>query len=349
MSRLVRKSIGELKAYVPGEQPSDPGIIKLNTNENPYPPSPNVLEILRKFSSGKLRLYPDPVCTELRESIAAYHDCDPEQIIVGNGSDEILALCIRAFVERDSAVSYFDPSYSLYPVLSAIEGVRQIPVSLGAEFEWVDPPKGDSSLFFLTQPNAPTSLIYPKSKVSRFAAAYPGVVVIDEAYVDFADRNCADLALSMDNVIVARSFSKSFSLASIRAGYAVGPLPLIEAMYKIKDSYNVNLITQAAAKAAIEDADYMRGNVKKIRQTRERSAAALTEMGFTVLPSQTNFLWVRPARGEAKILFEQLKDKRILVRYFDAERTRDYLRITVGTDEEMDALLAALGAMMVNG
>ncbi|MEA3471496.1 MAG: histidinol-phosphate transaminase, partial [Thermodesulfobacteriota bacterium] len=327
---LIRKSVWAMTGYVPGEQPRSCKVIKLNTNENPYPPSPRVKEVLAKFDVEQLGLYPDPVCHDLRETIAEYHNVDIDRILVGNGSDEILALCIRAFVERDGSVGYYDPSYSLYPVLARIEDVAVKPVRLGSDFEWNMPEDYETSLFFLTNPNAPTSLLYPREEVRAFCGRFRGVVVIDEAYVDFSREHCLDFVREFDNVIVARTLSKSFSLAGIRLGYAVGPVALIEALHKIKDSYNVGRLAQELGLAALLDVKHMEGNVERIKITRAAMTAELSRRGIEMFPSETNFLWVKPAGREAGELFERLREDGIFVRYFPGELTGAYLRITVG-------------------
>lgn len=345
MNPLVRKAVQALSAYTPGEQPRERDVVKLNTNENAYPPSPRIADVLAR-GADRLRLYPDPVCSELREALAELHGCRAEQIFVGNGSDEVLALCVRAFVERDGSVGFFEPSYSLYPVLAAIHELAVKPVALKDDFSWAMPAGYAASLFFLANPNAPTSILYPKDVVRGFCAAFPGVVVIDEAYVDFARETCMDLALSLPNTLVARTLSKSYSLAGLRLGYLVGPEPLISALYKIKDSYNVDRLAQEIALAAVRDAGYMRRNVERLKDSRERTAAGLKQRGFVVFPSETNFLWVKPPRLPAKAVFEELRRQKILVRYFPGARTGDYLRITVATDGEMTALLNALDGIL---
>jgi histidinol-phosphate aminotransferase len=345
MSKFLRRNVQELESYQPGEQPKDGGFIKLNTNENANPPSPAIAQWLASLSLDSLRLYPDPVCMKLREALAEVHGCRVENIFVGNGSDEVLAMCVRAFVEPTDSVGFFEPSYSLYPVLADIAGVTSRPVRLPADFTWTMPENYTASLFFLANPNAPTSIQYPKETVRTFCKNFPGVVLIDEAYADFARYNCIDLALSMDNVVVGRTLSKSYSLAGLRVGYVVGPETLIAGFYKIKDSYNVDRLAQEIAYAAVRDQAHMRANVEKIKATRKRVGDVLARMGFAVCPSDTNFLWVKPAKISAADLFKKLRDKKILVRYFPAEVTRDYLRITIGTDEQMDQLLAVLSKL----
>jgi histidinol-phosphate aminotransferase len=338
----ICKNVQALKAYTPGEQPKIQGVIKLNTNENPYPPSPKVAAALQAFDCARLRLYPDPTFVALRQRIATLHGCADTQVFIGNGSDEILALCTRAFVENDGSIGYFVPSYSLYPVLADIRGAEKRPARINDDFTWRMPENYEASLFFMTNPNAPTSMTFDKAAVALFCGNFNGVVLIDEAYVDFADSDCMDLALRRDNAntLVMRTFSKSFSLAGLRFGYVVGPEALIGALYKIKDSYNIDMLAQTVAMAALDDMPHMRENVRRIRATRERLAAALRRRGWRVCDSQTNFIFVRPPDGDAARVFEALKAAKIFVRYFPGEMTGNYLRITVGTDEQTEALLA---------
>ena len=349
MKPLIRACVRDLAGYEPGEQPRQPGLVKLNTNENPYPPSPLVAAALAGISAADLRLYPDPRHTRLREVIAGLHGVAPEQVFVGNGSDEILALCTRAFVEDGERIGFFEPSYSLYPVLAAIRNVATDPVELTDDFQWPTPGPGQGALFFLTNPNAPTGVLYPRATVATFCRSYAGVVVIDEAYADFARENCLELALREPNVLVVRSLSKSYSLAGLRLGYAVGPAPLVAALFKLKDSYNVDRVAQALAEAALADPGHMRGNVARIRATRERLTAALRALGFAVTPSEANFVWARPPRLSARALFEGLRRAGVLVRFFPGPRTGEHVRITVGTDAEVDRLLAAVAELVGGG
>jgi len=343
IDRYICRHVRELEGYVPGEQPRVPGLIKLNTNENPYPPSPRVTETLKHLSEGALRLYPDPVSRRVRECIAKLHGYAPEQVFFGNGSDEILALCTRAFVEDQGTIGFFDPSYSLYPVLASIRPAQQKPVSLTRDFAWQMPEGYAASFFYLTNPNAPTSMMFPLEKIRAFCRSFDGLVLIDEAYADFAPWNCMDLVREFPNVMVSRSLSKSYSLAGVRAGYVVGHADLIAALFKIKDSYNANAMTQALSLAALEDQEWMKANAQKITATRDRTARALTDRGFHVYPSATNFLWARPPSGRsAADVFRQLREKNILIRYFPGEKTGACIRVTIGTDEQMDAFLKAL-------
>ena len=343
MNSRIRDNVVAMAAYVPGEQPSDPAIVKLNTNENPYPPAPGVLEVLRAAGEAGLRLYPDPLCLRLRESIARLHGCSVEQVFCGNGSDEVLALCIRAFVPDGGRIGCFVPSYSVYPVLADAAGVFTATLPLAPDFSWPAIPRDyEVPLFFWTNPNAPTGLRCDAEVIRRWAARTGGVVVVDEAYVDFATADCSRLALEAPNVLVTRTLSKSYSLAGIRLGYALGPAELIGALNKIKDAYNVNGLTQLLARAAIEDQSHMRANAKRIIATRERIAAALRERGWEVFASEANFLWIRPPHEPAETVLQQLRERGVLVRHFAAARTRAYLRVTVGSDAQMDAFLAAL-------
>jgi len=335
-----------MSGYVPGEQPVSPGIIKLNTNENPYRPSPLVVQALKSLDEDSLRRYPDPNSCALREKIAELHGCEPERVFVGNGSDEILALCTRSFVENNGSIGYFNPSYSLYPVLADIRGVEKKPVELSAEFGWNMPEDHTCSLFFLANPNAPTGIRFDPGIVRGFCQSARGVVVIDEAYVDFAEADCMDIALAEENVLVSRSLSKSFSLAGLRLGYAVGAVSLIEALFKTKDSYNVNVLSQQVALAAMTDIETMRENAGKIRSTRARLASELGDLGWDVGSSEANFLWVRPPKGNAAEIFGALRARNITVRHFAGERTGEYLRISIGTDEDINALTGAVREIM---
>ena len=342
---LICKHIGALAGYVPGEQPNFPGMVKLNTNENPYPPSPKVGEALAGIDWQALRLYPDPVCHAAREQIAQIHGCSPEQVFVGNGSDEVLALFTRAFVEVGGTVGYFEPTYSLYSVLTAIRDAQPKPLPLNEDFTCPEVPSDWADVFVWTNPNAPTSRLAEPGAVAAFAKRFRGVLLVDEAYADFAPRNCMALATAPENTntLVMRTLSKSFSLAGIRFGYCVGPKPLIEALYKIKDSYNMDRVTQAIGLAALRDLPYMRANVEKILRTRERLAAELTARGWQVMPSATNFLFAAPPPpAGAAALFEALRARHLYVRYFPGDKTGRYLRITIGTEAQTDALLAAL-------
>lgn len=350
---LILPHIDRMHGYVPGEQPQVPGLIKLNTNENPYGPPPAVLTALRTALDDRLRLYPDPTATGLRHALAERFGFHPDQIIVGNGCDDILNLCVRAFCGPGDRLGYLWPSYSLYPVLAAIQNATGVPLPLDEQFQipahpaWLRQLTG-LKLLFITQPNAPSGVWLPRVELQRVIEETPGVVVVDEAYVDFAADHCLDFARDYPHVIVARSFSKSHALAGLRIGWAVGPTDLIAALQKVKDSYNVNRLSQLAATAALADAAWFAETVGRIRATRERVRHTLVQRGFFVYPSQTNFLFARPpAPLTAHRWFETLRaDHRILTRWWDADRIRDFVRVSIGTDDEMNRFLEATGAIL---
>jgi histidinol-phosphate aminotransferase len=357
-AKLIRPLVHQLHAYVPGEQPKIKGLIKLNTNENPYPPSPRVLRAVRAAVDGRLRLYPNPTAERLREKLAKLHRCQPENIIVGNGSDEVLALAVRCFVEPSlkskaqspkSIVQYFTPSYSLYPVLADIHGAAKNAVALKSDFtlpniaglkrgnQW----DFNAALTLITTPNAPSGRGYPTRDLELVCKAQRGVVVLDEAYVDFANENAMKLALKYPHVLVARTFSKAYSLCFQRVGYFVGHPELIAALHKIRDSYNVNGLGQIAAEATLDDLGYYRANFKTIVATRTWLTRELTKLGFRVGTSQTNFILAKPPRFTAEDWLQKLRDRKILVRWFSAKEVKDYLRITIGTQREAAALVKA--------
>jgi len=344
----IRASIHDLHAYVPGEQPSGGDVLKLNTNENPYPPSPRVLDALRSCDSESLRKYPDPSGLPLREALAEAHGLAPENFIVTNGSDEGLALCTRCFCEHRGTVGYLAPSYSLYPVLADIAEHRKTGFPLSPDFGWSVPETVDVDLFFLTRPNAPTSLSLPTSDVQRLLERCAGVVVVDEAYAAFADDTFMDRVGDFPNLLVSRTFSKSHGLAGMRVGYLAGPVDLMDALHKIRDSYNLDAVAQRLAREAVLDDAYTREVVAKIRATRARTTNALRRRGYTVLDSDTNFLFVRPPEDlAARGIFESLKQRNVFIRHFPGDLTGDWLRVTIGTDTEMARFLDELDNGMV--
>ncbi len=375
-SGFIRPLVHNLHAYVPGEQPKIKGLIKLNTNENPYPPSPKVLRAVQTAVDGRLRLYPNPTAEKLRAKLAKLHGCKPENIIVGNGSDEVLALAVRAFVEPISegriprvpnqkqpgtrgacpseTVQYFTPSYSLYPVLADIHGAAKNAVPLKSDFSTpsvAELKRGqqwnfNAALTLVTTPNAPSGRGYKTAELEKLCRAQKGVVVLDEAYVDFANENALKLALKYPHVLVARTFSKAYSLCFQRVGYFVGHPELIAALDKIRDSYNVNGLGQIAAEATLDDLKYYRVNFKKIIATREWLSRELTKLGFRVLPSQTNFIFAKPPLFPAQVWLQKLRNQKILVRWFRAPEVSDYLRITIGTPVEAAALAKTAWAIL---
>ncbi|HJN82788.1 MAG: histidinol-phosphate transaminase [Verrucomicrobiota bacterium] len=363
--QLIRPLVRKLHGYVPGEQPNVRGLIKLNTNENPAPPSPKVIRAIRSAADRRLRFYPDPAAQPLREALAKFHCCRPENIIIGNGSDELLALATRAFVEPRQAgattrrqvakqtVQYFTPSYSLYPVLADIHGARRNEVKLPGNFEL---PASDvlrksnwnfsAALTYITTPNAPSGCGYATRDLAKLCAAQNGVTILDEAYVDFADEHALRLAKRFQHVIVSRTFSKAYSLCFQRVGYFVGHPTLIGALDRIRDSYNVNGLGQAAALATLSNIGYYRKQFSRIVRLREETTGALETIGFDVLPSQANFIFVEPAGLTAEEWFRALRERKILTRWFDASKARNRLRITIGTEAEMARFLTATRSIL---
>ena len=338
----IARHIQKLEEYVPGEQPASRSVVKLNTNENPYPPTPKIEKILAHFDLDRLRRYPDPVFTALREELSRLNKTTAEHIFVGNGSDEILSLAARAFVEDDESIGSLDPSYSLYKTLAAIRnvpwvGFEELPKRVHA-------PK-KTTLFLLTNPNAPTGTFREVKDIASFAKTFPGIVLVDEAYADFARDTCMRLATAPKNknLLVMRTFSKSYSLAGLRVGYLVGPKDLIRALYKIKDSYNVDALAQAIALVAAKDQAWMKANTKKVVKTRTWFTQELRARGWDVPDSESNFVFAKPpAPLKAEKVFAALKKQNVYVRYFKGAKTKDRLRITIGTDDEMKKLLSCL-------
>jgi len=362
---LIRPLIRALHPYVPGEQPKVKGLIKLNTNENPYPPSPCVLKAVQAAVDGRLRLYPNPGADRLRERLAKLHRSKPENIAIGNGSDELLAMAVRCFTEPTDAtkrskachlVQYFTPSYSLYPVLADIHGAAKNAVPLKSDFSLptvAELKRGkqwnfNAALTLITTPNAPSGRGYSTRELDALCRAQRGVVVLDEAYVDFAEEHAMKLALKHPHVMVARTFSKAYSLCFQRVGYFVGHPELIGALHKIRDSYNVNGLGQVAAEATLDDLGYYRSNFQKIIATRARLSRGLTKLGFRVLPSQTNFILAKPPRFSAKDWLQKLRDRKILVRWFSAPEIREYLRITIGTQQEAAVFTRAARSILLS-
>jgi histidinol-phosphate aminotransferase len=350
-SKLVRPLVRKLHPYTPGEQPKIAGLIKLNTNENPYPPSPRVLRAIKDAVDDGLRLYPNPTAQPLRERLAELHECDSKNIIVGNGSDELLALVVRAFVEPgQGSAQFFTPSYSLYPVLSASHGANVNAVPLRADFtmpgvselkrgkKW----NFKAHLTLITTPNAPSGRAISTTDLDALCVAQKGVVILDEAYVDFAQENSMALASKHPHVLISRTFSKAYSLCFQRIGYMVGNPMLIEALDKIRDSYNVNGLGQVAALATLDDLPYYKKNFQRIISTREKFSVELTRLGFEVLPSATNFIFAKPPKFPAQQWLEKLRENNVLVRWFKYPETRDFLRITIGTEREMRITLETI-------
>jgi histidinol-phosphate aminotransferase len=346
-----RKNIEEMQGYTPGEQPHASSLpIKLNTNENPYPPSPKVAECLKSIDYDKLRLYPNPVADNLRKIIANLYAYSKENIITGNGSDDILTITIRSFVGEKEKIAYFEPTYSLYSVLAKIQNAVTVKIPLNENDNFKFPVQlldckselfssiKDAKLFFITRPNAPTGTVFDIDLIEKFCSIFEGIVFIDEAYADFAEITCINLAKKYPNVIISRTLSKSYSLAGIRLGWGIANETIINGMMKVKDSYNINFVTQKLAIAALEDQTYFVETISKIKEARESLAKKLTNIGFNVIPSQSNFLFVSPPDGNGKDIFNYLRGRNIIVRYFSGKVTEKYIRITIGTKEQIDNL-----------
>jgi histidinol-phosphate aminotransferase len=339
-----------MEGYVPGEQPQDRRYIKLNTNENPYPPSPHVLEAMGRAVTEDLRLYPDPTARELRAKAAEVYGVLPEQVIAGNGSDDLLSMLFRACVDSGTSgqVAYPVPTYSLYDTLAQIQGATPKTVPFGPEFRL---PVDDllatgARLYLVCNPNSPSGTFTPIATIADFARRATGIVVVDEAYADFARESALSLLAQHPNVVVLRTFSKSFSLAGMRIGLAFGSRTIIDELSKVKDSYNLDRLSLVAARAALEDIPFMQANVAKIRDAREMLLRDLGEMGFRTPPSEANFIFTTHPKHQGRDLYQGLRERGILVRYFATPALRDGLRITVGTPEQNGALVGALRSLI---
>jgi histidinol-phosphate aminotransferase len=331
-----------MAGYTPGEQPGSTDYLKLNTNENPYPPSPHVMEAIRRvLSDDRLRKYPDPVGTTFRQTAGCILDVDPDGILIGNGSDDVLTIITRAFVPEGGLVAAPAPGYLLYRTLAELQNARFQAVPYTPSWSLPDPwPVRDAHLTLIANPNSPSGSVVPVPDLEKLAGQ-TGPLVIDEAYVDFAEQTALSLSRRPD-VIVTRSLSKSYALAGIRFGFAVAQPALVRELIKIKDSYNCDVLSLAAATAALDDQAYLRSTRDRILATRTRLIRELAILGFSVTPSQANFVWCRREDRPVKPIYEELKRRRILIRYLNYEGYGEGLRITVGSDEECNRLLAEL-------
>ncbi len=349
MIESLRPCIRAMAGYVPGEQPRDGTFLKLNTNENPYPPSPRVFEALHAALTGdRLRKYPDPSGTHFRQTAGNVLGVDPDSILIGNGSDDVLTILTRAFVPEGGLVVSPTPSYLLYHTLASLQGARFLTVPFLVDWKLPDPwPVRYANLTFLANPNSPSGTVVSLAEIDRLRGSLDGPLVVDEAYADFAENNALELVQrGAKDVVVTRSFSKSYSLAGIRFGFAVADPAVISHLLKVKDSYNCDVLSLVAAAAAIEDQDYFRTIRDRIRATRGRMETALTDLGFLICPSQANFVWCRREDRAVKPIYEELKKRNILVRYMNYEGYGDGLRISVGTEDEIDRLLAEFRAIL---
>jgi len=338
-----RRNIESAKGYEPGFQPKETDIVKLNTNENPYPPSPNVLKALTEIQPEQLRRYPDPIGSAFREAAAEVNGVQPDNIMCCNGGDELLRIAFEAFCDENRPVAYPVPTYSLYPVLAKLQNCKAIEVPFDNEFNL--PPKlanTGAALTIVCNPNAPSGTFISVEELASLADELSGVLLIDEAYVDFAESNCTSLVKDFDNVIVLRSMSKGYSLAGLRFGYAIAQPDLIAGLLKIKDSYNVDAVAITLATAAIKDQQYFNENVEKVKAERARLIEQLRSLGFDVPDSFANFVLAKCKNKKAAELYEKLTQRNIYVRYFNYPKLKDKLRITVGTPEQNDLLISAL-------
>jgi histidinol-phosphate aminotransferase len=352
MSKYWSQTVKNIKPYVPGEQPKDRKYIKLNTNENPYPPSPRVIEAIKNAANETLRLYPDPSGDELRDTIAGVFGLKRENVFIGNGSDELLAFCFPAFFEPAGLpVLFADVTYSFYPVYAEFFRTPYRLIEVDDAFNV--PVEGylrENGGIIIANPNAPSGRGVSSADIENILKQNENsVVILDEAYIDFGGASVVGLINRYPNLLVIRTLSKSYSLAGLRVGFALGNKDLIEGIIRVKDSinsYTVDRLAQAGAREAIKDDAYFQETRSKIIRTREHVSARLIAMGFQVIPSQANFVFISNPQCPGRLLFQQLREKGILVRYFDKPKIDNFLRVTIGTDEEMDRFLAAIASII---
>ncbi|HUB12048.1 MAG TPA: histidinol-phosphate transaminase [Acetobacteraceae bacterium] len=346
MNRFWSRLAHELSPYVPGEQPRIANLVKLNTNESPFGPSPRALEAMRAAASDTLRLYPDPEATELREVLAAHHGVTPGQVFVGNGSDEVLAHAFVALLKQPRPLLFPDVTYSFYPVWAQLFAVawQAVPLDDGMRVR-VEDYRPDAGSIVIANPNAPTGIALPRAEIARLLEAHPDIpVLIDEAYVDFGGESAVPLTADYPNLLVVRTMSKSRALAGLRVGYALGEAGLIEALRRVKDSFNsypLGHIAQVGATASVRDDAYFRASCARVVAGREAMTRELIGLGFTVLPSSANFVFARHAVLGGAEFAAALRERAVLVRHFSRPRTAAWLRITVGTEDDTTRLIAA--------
>lgn len=353
MSREWTKNLRNIEPYVPGEQSKDKDIVKINANENPYPPSPKAAEVLKSFDTNKLRFYPSANSTKLKEAIAKYYKVDVSNVFVGNGSDDVLAVAFQSFFNSEKPIVYPDLTYSFYPVWCSLFGIKYKNYPVGDDFR-INPEdyKEKNGGVVIPNPNAPTSLGEGLDFVEKILNYnQDSVVIIDEAYVDFGGTSSIPLIDRYENLLVTGTFSKSRSLAGLRIGFAIGSKALIDVMEAVKNSYNsytVDSLSIEMGAASIEDDEYFKSTCKKVIKTRERVTLELEKLGFDVLDSQTNFIFVTHNKHNMKSLFEYLKTQKVFIRYFSLPRIENYVRITIGTNEEMDIFLEKTKEFILN-
>ncbi len=352
-----RQNIGKMQGYAPGEQTGAANTIKLNTNENPYPPSPQVAAALSSIDVAKLRRYPSPMADSFRAAASRLHNVSADQIIPTNGGDELLRLVLTTFVEQQDTIAVCKPSYSLYPVLADIQGCKLHEILLNDDWsmpeDFIEQLNSSAAkLLIIVNPNAPTGALLPTEYLAKIATNFSGLLLIDEAYVDFVEPelnyDSVSLISAHENILILRTLSKAYSLAGLRFGYGIGAKSLIAPMmFKTRDSYNTDHIAQALATAALDSAEYARDNSRRIRQSREQLRADLQALGLNAPESQSNFILCQvPETIGAENLYQQLKQRNILVRYFDQDRLRDKLRISIGSESENASLLAAVRELL---
>lgn len=346
-NKYISKRAQKIVPYTYGEQPKDKKYIKLNTNENPYGPSPKVLEAIKNLPSDVYKLYSDPSCKELKEAIADFYKLSTDKIFVGNGSDEVLAFSYMAFMDKGDKVIYPDITYSFYPVYSSLYEMEEVVVPLNEDFSMNK--EGfyqDAKVCLITNPNAPTGIALSLAEIEKIVSENTDkLIIVDEAYIDFGGESAVGLIDKYANILVVQTYSKSRSLASLRIGFALGNPVLIEALHKIKDSFNPYTLDTVGIKAgteAMKDREYFEECCNKIINTRERIKKELAKIGFEGTDSKSNFLFIKHKEVEAKEIFEKLRAEGILVRYFNKPRIYNHLRVSIGTDEEMDAVIEKL-------
>lgn len=353
MSREWTKNLRNIEPYVPGEQSKDKDIVKINANENPYPPSPKAAEVLKSFDTNKLRFYPSANSTKLKEAIAKYYKVDVSNVFVGNGSDDVLAVAFQSFFNSEKPIVYPDLTYSFYPVWCSLFGIKYKNYPVGDDFR-INPEdyKEKNGGVVIPNPNAPTSLGEGLDFVEKILNYnQDSVVIIDEAYVDFGGTSSIPLIDKYENLLVTGTFSKSRSLAGLRIGFAIGSKALIDVMEAVKNSYNsytVDSLSIEMGAASIEDDEYFKSTCKKVIKTRERVTLEVEKLGFDVLDSQTNFIFATHNKHNMKSLFEYLKTQKVFIRYFSLPRIENYVRITIGTNEEMDIFLEKTKEFILN-
>ena len=353
MSREWTKNLRNIEPYVPGEQSKDKDIVKINANENPYPPSPKAAEVLKSFDTNKLRFYPSANSTKLKEAIAKYYKVDVSNVFVGNGSDDVLAVAFQSFFNSEKPIVYPDLTYSFYPVWCSLFGIKYKNYPVGDDFR-INPEdyKEKNGGVVIPNPNAPTSLGEGLDFVEKILDYnQDSVVIIDEAYVDFGGTSSVPLIEKYENLLVTGTFTKSRSLAGLRIGFAIGSKALIDVMEAVKNSYNsytVDSLSIEMGAASIEDDEYFKSTCKKVIKTRERVTLELEKLGFDVLDSQTNFIFATHNKHNMKSLFEYLKTQKVFIRYFSLPRIENYVRITIGTNEEMDIFLEKTKEFILN-